>query len=247
MYITIRMDDITPGMKREAFQRFRALLDKYDIRPLIGVVPACRDASLAYEENDPDFWETVKSLQKIGWTVAMHGLYHLYTTDRGGLFPLNKSSEFAGLPFEKQRQMIAEGKRILSEHGITTDIFMAPSHSYDKETLRALRAEGFRYVTDGFGDDPYEREGLVFLPIAVRKDDALASDRDGITTFVVHTNTMSENELVFYERVLSGKKAVSYEQFFSLPVAKRGAAGNLKEYLTAYAKRAFMIHARKSR
>ena len=32
MRITIRMDDITPGMNWDKFLRFKAILDKYDIK-----------------------------------------------------------------------------------------------------------------------------------------------------------------------------------------------------------------------
>ena len=46
MKIAVRLDDITPDMDWERFYRFKALLDKYQIRPLIGVVPDNRDENL---------------------------------------------------------------------------------------------------------------------------------------------------------------------------------------------------------
>ena len=141
MRITVRLDDITPDMDWERFYRFKALLDKYQIKPLIGVVPDNRDENLrAKAQGAPeDFWACIRQLRDQGWQIAMHGFRHIYATKKGGLFPLNDFSEFAGLPFEEQRRMLLEGKRILEEGGIRTELFMAPAHSYDGNTIRALK------------------------------------------------------------------------------------------------------------
>ena len=37
MNITVRLDDITPDMDWERFYKFKALLDQYQVKPLIGV------------------------------------------------------------------------------------------------------------------------------------------------------------------------------------------------------------------
>ena len=115
---------------------------------------------------------------------------------------MNRFSEYAGVPYEKQKSMIEEGKKILEEKGIRTDIFMAPGHTFDRNTLKALRECGFGYLTDGFGKAPYSREGLTFLPISSRKKDCF-KDREGYTTLVIHANGMSEAEISWYERMLA--------------------------------------------
>ena len=46
MKITIRMDDITPDMDWAKFLRFKELCDLYQVKPLIGVVPANQDTML---------------------------------------------------------------------------------------------------------------------------------------------------------------------------------------------------------
>ena len=43
MKIAVRLDDITPDMDWEGFLRFKALLDRYQVKPLIGVIPQNRD------------------------------------------------------------------------------------------------------------------------------------------------------------------------------------------------------------
>ena len=139
MKISIRMDDITPDMDWNKFERFKAILDKHEVKPLIGVVPDNKDKKLQIDAPRKAFWEYVKMLQNEGWVVAMHGLTHVYSNRECGMFPIGDKSEFAGLPYEKQDEMIREGKRILKGHGIITDFFMAPSHSYDRNTLKALK------------------------------------------------------------------------------------------------------------
>lgn len=236
MKITIRMDDITPDMDWEKFERFKAILDKYGIKPLIGVVPDNKDEKLRKNPPRQDFWEYIKSLQNEGWVVAMHGLNHVYTTKEPGIFPIGDKSEFAGIPYQKQDTMIMEGKRILKSHGISTDFFMAPSHSYDSGTLKALRKNGFARVTDGFGLRPYEKDGLIFYPISISRSDTLKSKKDGCVTFVFHTNTMSDRDFEQTEKIIEKADFVSYSEAFLQDTKVRGAKGEILEYLTAKSK-----------
>ena len=75
MKIAVRLDDITPDMDWERFLKFKALLDKYQVKPLIGVVPDNRDDNLkgSRQGAPDDFWAYVKELQSQGWSVAMYG------------------------------------------------------------------------------------------------------------------------------------------------------------------------------
>ena len=242
MKIVIRMDDITPGMNWGKFNRFKELLDLYNIKPLIGVVPDNQDPNLNIEKDAVDFWEKVKTWQDNGWIIALHGMNHIYTTAKGGCFPLNNFSEYAGVPYEKQYEMIFNGKQILKNKGISTDIFMAPGHSYDKNTLKALKENGFNKITDGFGYNPYKWNEMIFYPISMNKKNALKKDKEGIVTFVVHTNTMNESEYDFYKNILSeGKKVVSYQEMMDLEPDKRGFLGHIKEIILASAKRVMVM------
>ena len=120
MKIAVRLDDITPDMDWKRFYAFKALLDKYQVKPLIGIVPRNRDENLkGTQEGAPeDFWEYVRQLKEEGWSIALHGCRHIYTTGKSGVFPLNDFSEFAGVPYEKQKEMLAEGKAVLEENGL---------------------------------------------------------------------------------------------------------------------------------
>lgn len=238
MKIAVRMDDITPDMDWKSFLKFEKLLDKYGIAPLIGVVPCNRDTNLMREASRVEFWDYVHKLTQKGWCVAQHGCYHQYTTKKAGIFPLNPFSEFAGLEKEKQRKLIRDGKEMLKHHGIETDIFMAPGHSFDENTLEVLKESGFRYLTDGFGDAPYERSGLTFLPISVKRSDCFR-EKEGFTTLVFHTNGMSEEEIEGYDKMFAAHRDqfISYREYLKQTPVKRGWIGQKKEWSLATAKR----------
>ena len=115
MKIAIRMDDITADMNWKNFLALKELFDRHGICPLIGVVPDNRDENLRMDPPREDFWEYLGKLHGQGWVIAQHGQYHRYTTQKGGCFPLNRFSEYAGVPYEKQKSMIEVGKKILEE------------------------------------------------------------------------------------------------------------------------------------
>jgi predicted deacetylase len=237
MYIAIRMDDITPDMDYAKFLRFKELCDRYQVKPLIGVVPDNRDKMLQMDEKRADFWEYVFKLQAEGWTIAQHGVYHVYTTKKMGCFPLNRLSEFAGLPYDKQYEMLSYGKDILEKNGIKTDIFMAPAHSFDKNTLKALKNLGFTKITDGFGDKPYIKNGITYCPISYKQSSSLKKDK-GYTTFVVHSNTMKDKDFARYEKLFkeNSDKLISYSELLKLKPEKRNGYENVKEYIMAFTK-----------
>ena len=80
IHCMIRMDDITPDMDWNKFNRIRAVFERYQIRPLLGVVPDNQDKDLHFGNLKEDFWEVMRSLQKEGWVIAQHGTHHRYLT-----------------------------------------------------------------------------------------------------------------------------------------------------------------------
>lgn len=238
MKIAVRLDDITPDMDWEKFRRLETLLDENNIAPLIGIVPDNQDPNLMRNPVMADFEVQIKKWENRGWVLAMHGWKHIYTTKKGGLFPLNNFSEFAGVAKEKQREMILDGKHKLLGMGVKTDIFMAPAHSFDKNTLSLLKEAGFQYITDGFGNQPYRWNGLTFLPIAFQKNKDIEKS-EGYTTLVFHTNTMNEQDFLAFEKTLQKHKNdfISYREYLTVPARKQTVAGRVKEYSMAMAKR----------
>lgn len=162
--ILVRFDDICPTMDFAQFKRATDLLDQYNVKPLIGVIPDCNDPDLKIEEFHEDFWTFVKDLQSKGYTIAMHGCRHVFDSPHRGLVTNRIGSEFAGHPLDVQIEKIKKGKSMLASHGIETDIFFAPAHSYDENTLKALQIAGFKYISDGKSCRPYIWHGIKCLP-----------------------------------------------------------------------------------
>lgn len=247
MKIAVRLDDITPDMDWERFLKFKALLDQYQVKPLIGVIPDNRDENIMRKTDLPregqgihipeNFWEYVKGLEKEGWVIAMHGFRHVYATKKGGLFPLNSFSEFAGVSYPEQEKMLSQGRKLLREKGIETDIFMAPAHSYDRNTLKALGKTGFTALTDGFGDKPYRWQGLTFYPISFQLSRSLEK-KDGYSTMVVHTGTLSAQDFKNYQRYFEKDSVqwISYREYMAQEAAERGFGARWKEYFMAKGK-----------
>lgn len=162
--ILVRFDDICPTMDFYQFKRATDLLDKYGVKPLIGIIPDCKDPDLKIDTMNENYWSFVKDLQMKGYTIAMHGYQHVFDSHHKGLVVNRIGSEFAGHSLVTQAEKIKRGKEILLTHGIDTDIFFAPAHSYDKNTLKALTANGFKYMSDGKSCRPYKWYGIKLLP-----------------------------------------------------------------------------------
>lgn len=162
--ILVRFDDLCPTMNYTQWQRAVRILETYDVHPLLGVIPDCRDPELQIEPEHADFWKYMRTLQQKGYTLAMHGYQHVYDRKQQGLVNESYRTEFAGHPYEVQYEKIRKGKQALLQHGIQTDVFFAPSHSYDEATLRALAENGFRYVSDGKSIKPFLHNGVICIP-----------------------------------------------------------------------------------
>jgi len=237
MKITVRMDDITPDMDWKSFDAFVEMFCKYGIKPLLGIVPCNRDPKLALSAPDPAFYEKMKALQKDGYCLAMHGCYHIYETKKGGCFPLNPQSEFAGRSYEKQRELLQTGKAYLEENGICTDIFMAPGHTLDKNTVKVLKELGFCYITDGYGKTPYKRWGMTWLPISFLQR-FLFSEREGTATLVLHVNNSTQKELEDYDKMFAQYQGnfIPYSALLEMETKQQNPAARLAEYGMALGK-----------
>lgn len=194
-----RLDDIHPEMDWDKFERLKQIFDRYGVKPLITVIPENKDTSINRMSARGDFWESMKSLRSAGWSIAMHGYQHLYHTKNAGLVNINKYSEFAGLSYEVQVEKIRKGKMILREQGLPTDIFVAPAHSFDENTCRALVTEGFTTMSDGIALWPFEKNGLLSIPQIAWKPRKFFC---GVVTFCIHPNTYSESDFAVLEDFL---------------------------------------------
>ncbi|MFR1517270.1 MAG: DUF2334 domain-containing protein [Clostridia bacterium] len=138
----VRFDDICPTMNWDVWKQIVDILDAYRIKPIIAVVPNNQDLHLKYQKADPAFWQKVKRYQDNGYMVAMHGYNHVYTNHNSGLMGISANSEFATVSMAGQKEKIDLAQGIFAEHGIRVDAFVAPSHSFDRNTVKILAGGG---------------------------------------------------------------------------------------------------------
>lgn len=204
----LRLDDASDYMDLGKWGRMEKLLDNYDIKPIFGTIPKNCDESLVskYKQN-PDFWKLMHSWIEKGWVPAMHGYEHRYLTKDGGINPVNKRSEFAGLSYETQAEKIRKGYQVFIEHGIGPGIFFAPSHTFDENTLKALEEETpIRIISDTVAWDVYKEGNFRFIP---QQSGSVRNLPFRTVTFCYHPNTMSEKDFEKLESFLE-KNAQSF-------------------------------------
>ena len=179
----MRLDDACPSMNRDAWERTERILDQYAIRPIVGIIPDSRDESFAWT-MDPDFWTgTVRRYAAKHWTIAQHGCHHRYLS--------HIKSEFRGLSYDQQTDIIRRGHRILQDHGVVPTCFFAPAHAFDDVTVDVCRDTGFfEFISDGKALFPYRYRGMLFIPSLFDTPKALFPF--GVFTFVLHPNTMTD-------------------------------------------------------
>lgn len=205
----LRLDDACPRQDREKWDKIEQLCDKYCIKPLVGVIPKCSDGDFNKYNSYDDFWDVqIKRWQDKGWELALHGFDHVFLTDSGGINPVNKKSEFAGLPLGEQREKIANGIAILNSHNIYPRVFFAPAHTYDKNTLLVLKElSEIRVISDTPAFDCYIENDFVFIPLQSNRIRKLPFRT---VTFCYHPNTMSENDFLDLESFMK-KHDLSFE------------------------------------
>ena len=189
----IRLDDATPKMNKEGWQRVEDMLDKYGIQPIVGIIPDSQDSLFIWDE-DPTFWtQTVKRWKDKGWTIAQHGCHHVYH-DCGN----NIRSEFVGLSYSDQMALISKGHASLREHGVEPECFFAPAHTFDQTTVDVCRDSGyFKFISDGYALYPYCDQNMLFIPSIF--DTAHKILPFGVYTFILHPSFTTGKELEHFD------------------------------------------------
>ena len=211
----IRLDDACPTMCSSKWKEMFRILDLYGVKPMVGIIPDNKDPEQEIDEPDTEFWRKVKLWQKKGYAIALHGHNHCYISDKGleGLNPLWTRSEFAGVPLEVQKQKIADGYKIMKIHGLVPKYFFAPSHTFDKNTLIALKeCTDIRIISDTVATKPYRKEDFVFIPQF--GSECMEMKIRGVWTFCLHPSTMRKEQFEALENFLKEhkKEFTSYDR-----------------------------------
>ncbi len=230
MYL-LRLDDASEHWNIENWQRMHDLVRKYGIKPIIAIIPNNQDAKLLHFPLDPSYDETIHTWLSEGWTPALHGYNHVMDSQDGGVNPINHRSEFAGKPLDIQQEKIRNGYAMLNERGIDPHVFVAPGHTFDENTLEALRSEtSIRIVSDTIANDVWFENGFYFVP---QQSGSVRALGFSVTTFCYHPNTMRDEhftELVsFLEKYHS-----NFGSFEDVELKKRPMGTKDRLIRTAY-------------
>ena len=200
----LRIDDVCATMAWEAFRSVVDAALDHGIRPLLGVIPLNQDPDLARFPQRDDAWPVLRELQARGAEIAQHGCHHLYTTTSSGLIGPWPRSEFAAVPTDEQRRLVATGFAALAEQELHPVAFMAPAHSFDAATLTALEAEtDIRAITDGLSFFPFRHGDFVFVPQLSARP---LPTRFGVQTLTVHANTMQSSDVASLVALLEQRR-----------------------------------------
>ena len=209
----LRLDDASEYMDLDKWLRMEKLLDKYNIKPIFGIIPQNTDLSMVnkYQRNDR-FWQLVHKWIRKEWTPALHGCEHRYVTQNGGINPINFRSEFAGLPYDVQEKKIKRGYNILLKHDIKPEVFFAPSHSFDMNTLKAIKAQTpIRVISDTIAWDMYTYEEFIFIP---QQCGCVRKLPFKTITFCYHPNSMTVDMYAELEEFINSHRS-DFQQFNS--------------------------------
>jgi predicted deacetylase len=162
----LRFDDLCPTMDWHRWDQIEELMDKYCVKPIACIVPDNRDPKLnVCPGRKEDFWNRAQEWQKENWIVGLHGYQHIYDSKSPGLIPLHEFSEFSGHSYEVQKEKLEKGLAIFESHGIRPDSFVAPGHSFDLNTLKALKEIGLPLISDGLYFRPViDQLGVKWIP-----------------------------------------------------------------------------------
>lgn len=206
MYL-IRLDDASEYMDSCKWEQMEHLLDNYNIKPIIGVIPQNEDPDLIDKyKYDQNFWLKVKEWEKKSWLIAMHGYQHKFVTKIGGINPVNEYSEFAGISLLQQCEKIKQAFNIFQEKGIKPRIFFAPAHTFDQNTITALKEEtDIRILIDTIASNIYYKDGIYYIP---QQMGHVRVSPFKITTFCYHPNNMTEDDFLQLEKFIKAHQKV---------------------------------------
>ena len=147
----------------------------------------------------------------------MHGYNHLYTQDTNykDYFKYGGKSEFFGETLSNQTDKIKKGLEIFKKNEIRIRSFFAPNHTYDNNTLLALKNCGINEIIDGYGLKPFTKEKIKFIPQLFFKLFFLPF---GLQTTQIHLNEMNDKDFENFKILIEKKhkNIVKYDEAINL-------------------------------
>ena len=227
--LLLRMDDIAENMNWKLMDKCEILFDSYNLKPLLGVIPANKDPELLRFPVNPQFWERVNRWKSKGWEITMHGYSHLYTqkSDKKDIFNYGGDSEFYGLDYSTQLSKIQQGLNEFEKRNIKIRSFFAPNHIYDENTLKALKNSNIKIIIDGYGLFPFYKNEILFIPQLFYREIFLPI---GIQSTQMHINEWNEESFKKFELFVEKNKQKIVNLDYIIDIARNSRLQNLTNY-----------------
>jgi predicted deacetylase len=194
----LRFDDLCPTMNWEMWSRIEQVLLEYRISPLLAVVPDNQDEKLLAGPARSGFWKQVREWQARDWAIGLHGYQHLYVTGDRGMVGIQARSEFAGLSSNTQEEKLHRGLEIFRAEKIEPQLWIAPAHSFDSNTVAALSKLGLTVISDGLALAPHvDANGMFWIPQQLWR---FRRRPFGVWTVCFHHNHWSERQFDEFRR-----------------------------------------------
>ena len=155
----IRVDDLRSWMNKKILKNIISFFDKIKIRPLIAIIPEWKE--------DSNFWQTIKDLEKQWYTIWIHWYNHKLRQNpenSKSIIPIQNYSEFVWLSYDEQNKKIQKAIKIFNKYWIYPNIFVAPAHWLDNITVKILKENNIKFVSDWFFLYPKIINWIIFLP-----------------------------------------------------------------------------------
>ena len=209
----MRLDDASEYWNTEKWKRMHSLLNNYNIRPLVAIIPDFQDFAEKKPSSDEEYLPTInKWVHEDGWEPCLHGCTHQIFPAKCLLNPIHTYSEFCGLSLETQCEKIRRGlEQFRLKIKADPRVFIAPCHTYDQNTIKALRKESnIRIISDTVANDVYYHDEFYYIPLQSGMVRRLPFS---LVTFCYHPNTMNDQQFLSLEEFLERhhRKFVSFD------------------------------------
>ena len=189
----LRLDDASSYFSKRKWMYVEQMLEEMDVIPIVGIVAKNKDPEIMHDPYNPLFWDNVRRWEKKGWVLGLHGETHELKNSGKGLVPVNNYSEFEGLSLNEQCIKLRRAIKIWKENELQPNVWVAPAHSFDNNTLIALKKETkIRIISDGFALFPYRYKDFLWIPQQLWR---YRNFPIGIWTICIHPNLNTIEEL----------------------------------------------------
>ena len=228
--ILIRLDDIAENMNWPLMKKCELLFDKYNVKPLLGVISNNKDPELLSNEKNDMFWDQIRKWKEKKWEISMHGYTHVYDkeTKKKDFFNYGGRSEFFGHSYDEQFLRISKSLEIFKKENIEIRSFFAPNHTYDLNTFLALKNNNIKNIIDGYGLMPFNIHNMNFIPQLFYKEIFLPF---GIQSTQLHINYWNDKDFERFENFIfkHHKKIVNLD--YIIDITNPNTIQNITNYI----------------